>query len=233
MTSVGKLHVKEALKWLDEEISLRRAVRLSWLRRAHRAQEPVLNRGQQLLPREECKTGSVVNDRSPDFTSWEMGRPEKADTSPCTPPKPDRCPADCHQHITHDATPWSGLFCNFSGSFSPYQRPKIPKQQQLIKLKARLPQPCYSLSTLTRNCRAPRNEGVRQGLCRTRSQQFWLCFNWIAILKSRSNMLSGDLHSSAKFPISVWVDFLEQQPPLQQLQVKLNPRDSYPAKCEQ
>lgn len=46
-------------------------------------------------------------------------------------------------------------------------------------------------------------------------------------------MLSGDLHSSAKFPISVRVDFLEQQPPLQQLQVKLNPRDSYPAKWEQ
>lgn len=139
----------------------------------------------------------------------------------------------CHQRITCDATPWSGLFCNFSGSFSPYQRPKIPKQQQLMMLKASLSQPCYSLSTLIRNCGSPRNEGVRQGLCRMRSQQFCLCFNWIAILKSRSNMLSGDLHSSAKFPISVRVDFLEQQPPLQQLQVKLNPRDSYPAKWEQ
>lgn len=71
-------------------------MRLSWLRRAHLAQEPALNRGQQLMPREECKTGNAVNDRSPDLPTEKWEDQKKAGTSPCTPPKPARCPADCH-----------------------------------------------------------------------------------------------------------------------------------------
>lgn len=48
-------------------------------------------------------------------------------------------------------------------------------------------------------------------------------------------MIFGDVHSLAEFLQLLWTEswLLAQQPPLQQLQMKLNSQDSYPAKCEQ
>lgn len=96
-------------------------------------------------------------------------------------------------------------------------------------------QPFFLLSNHIRNCRPPRTEGALQGLCRVREEQHWLVSIWTTILKLRPSMLFGDLHSLAKFLQFLWIQswLLEQQPPLQQLQMKLNPGDSYPAKCEQ